>query len=193
MKSFHVITLVASLCLVILGCTEANIVGPNSHESIDLSVPSSMNGVDVIRPFSGRYDTTPIRITEGCAEGFLTAEFDLAGTATYLGEFSAATVDCLNLVPISFDPLVLEFIEGEGTLTASNGDKLYIEYAGTVTLVDDGPDIIQYNGPITGGTGRFAGVSGNLSFRADGVDVNGNGLNSQLNGSIEGTIISSDY
>ena len=49
------------------------------------------------------------------------------------------------------------------TYTAANGDQLFASWTGT--SVNDGP-LVTFSGPelYTGGTGRFAGVSGSSSI-----------------------------
>lgn len=57
------------------------------------------------------------------------------------------------------------FAEGELTITAANGDQLFLEHSGTFELVLDGSGTVvgsdvDLDWVIVGGTGRFAGASG---------------------------------
>jgi hypothetical protein len=81
---------------------------------------------------------------------------DVTGTGdgTYLGHYSAHYREC-------FDPATGAVTDGSFTLTAANGDMIFGTYSGHVLPTDD-PNVIVFEDPgvITGGTGRFAGVSG---------------------------------
>lgn len=62
---------------------------------------------------------------------------------------------------------------GTGTFTAANGDEFQTTYSGQYNLFPDGTAKGQVTHHITGGTGRFAGISG--TFTADVVnDLNKN-------------------
>ena len=52
--------------------------------------------------------------------------------------------------------------DGVFTLTAANGDTVHGTYSGSIL-----PGLTGYlvSGPITGGTGRFAGATGTVVFR----------------------------
>jgi hypothetical protein len=66
------------------------------------------------------------------------------------------------------DPLTGEVTDGTYTITTANGDEIYGEYAGNLILPDPNPEGYQIGydvtGPITGGTGRFEGATGEISF-----------------------------
>jgi hypothetical protein len=56
--------------------------------------------------------------------------------------------------------------KGTGTLTAANGDELYVKYEGIVTPVANNPGHVVANGTFTfeGGTGRFEDASGGGTY-----------------------------
>jgi hypothetical protein len=74
------------------------------------------------------------------------------GQATHLGRFTLSATENVNVGTKTVT-------EGFYTLVAANGDTLTGTYRGDVL-----PDLTGYvvSGPITGGTGRFAGATGSL-------------------------------
>ncbi|HET9711445.1 MAG TPA: hypothetical protein VFP64_06175 [Pyrinomonadaceae bacterium] len=79
-----------------------------------------------------------------------------SGTATHLGQWTVNGI--VHYIPDSNGVL---HSNGEGTLTASNGDKLQFQIEGIldpVAAVDQG--VFRF----VGGTGRFEGASGTLNF-----------------------------
>jgi hypothetical protein len=94
------------------------------------------------------------------------------GAGSHLGKFTLGASDCILPVgaPIAVDPAgnpvfgSYSFSAGQLAFTAANGDLLYGQYAGTLTLLPTGQNLLLYrvDGRITfaGGTGRFADASG---------------------------------
>src|SRR5215212_1375245 len=80
------------------------------------------------------------------------------GHATHLGRFTLQASENVNLA-------TLGVTGGTYTLTAANGDTVYGTYAGSAAPTAD-PAVITYvvTGPILGGTGRFAGATGFLTW-----------------------------
>lgn len=79
-----------------------------------------------------------------------------SGTATHLGQWTVA-----GAVKYTPDENGVLHSSGEATLTAANGDKLNFQIDGIldpVAAVDQG--IFRF----VGGTGRFAGASGDANF-----------------------------
>jgi hypothetical protein len=81
-------------------------------------------------------------------------------------------------------------VEGIITLTAANGDKLYVEVAGTQTM---NPlfTFSDFIGPytITGGTGRFEGATGAGTITAH-LTINWPDCkDGDITGSLEGTLV----
>jgi hypothetical protein len=79
------------------------------------------------------------------------------GVASHLGRFTATLHGVVNLATGA----------GEGTfvLTAANGDQISGEFVGQATPTAN-PDLasIEERATITGGTGRFAGASGEFTI-----------------------------
>jgi hypothetical protein len=80
-----------------------------------------------------------------------------SGEATTFGRYTLVAHESINLATLAVH-------EGAFTITAANGDTLTGEYSGQA--VAEFPTIIHYDvsGPITGGTGRFAGATGIITF-----------------------------
>src|SRR6266568_3135834 len=80
------------------------------------------------------------------------------GEATHFGRYRLDASELVNLA-------TLEITGGWFTMTAANGDTLTGVYSGKGHLTET-PSVILYDvaGPITGGTGRYAGATGALAF-----------------------------
>lgn len=110
-------------------------------------------------PFRGR-DAGYFVITPMGGPMVLTQDFT-TGHGTHLGAYSLVAQEDINLE-------TLAVTNGSFTITAANGDTIYGTYSGQAEATDR-PGVIRYvaTGPITGGTGRFEGATGTLTF--DGV------------------------
>jgi hypothetical protein len=82
-------------------------------------------------------------------------EIDGRGTATQLGQF---TVEVPHIVNNATREATGTFV-----FTAANGDTLTADFTGQATFVAPGVVSISETATITGGTGRFAGATGNFS------------------------------
>jgi hypothetical protein len=102
-----------------------------------------------------------------------------SGEATHLGGF---TYEFPHTVNFGTTPPT-----GIGTysFTAANGDKVFAEFLGQSTPVAPGFVLVEEEGVITGGTGRFANASGEFTITRL-VDQ----VNQITVGSFEGTISS---
>ena len=124
--------------------------------------------------------TVPFR---GSMEGFYTsvpginpATLSASGNASHLGRFTFMLEG-----QVSSD-LLSAF--GTVQFIAANGDKIFGEFIGEATLIELPIISIEENVTITGGTGRFADLTGNLTLTRF-VDVT-TGFTS---GSFQGEII----
>jgi hypothetical protein len=79
------------------------------------------------------------------------------GRATRIGRYTLVAQELINLQ-------TLEVTDGAFTITTAKGDTIEGVYSGQAQMTS--PGVITYVafGPITGGTGRFAGATGNLAF-----------------------------
>jgi hypothetical protein len=80
------------------------------------------------------------------------------GRATTLRKYSLVAQELIHL-----DTLAVR--SGSFALTAANGDTIHGIYTGQA-VPGEVPGVISFkaSGPITGGTGRFAGATGRLAF-----------------------------
>ena len=78
-----------------------------------------------------------------------------SGTVTHLGNFTMTASESVDFASMTVR-------NGTFTLTAANGDTVIGTYSGTIL-----PGLTGYlvSGPITGGTGRFAGATGRIVFQ----------------------------
>jgi hypothetical protein len=81
-----------------------------------------------------------------------------AGTATHLGRFTATSEDRVNTTNNT--------ATGSFNFTAANGDRLWTTTVGTENeFVPPNVSKVTFAATIVGGTGRFAGASGQLTIR----------------------------
>jgi hypothetical protein len=95
-----------------------------------------------------------------CAVGFIPIALDGAGRATHLGNYSYKATECHN-------PATRATVNGRFTVTAANGDTITGTYTGGVTSRIGAQATYQEQAGVTGGTGRFAGASGQLQINGE--------------------------
>lgn len=122
---------------------------------IQMSATKSNNGKRVTRPLKSTGSGTISYIPNGCGDGTLKFKSVGTGNSTALGLQQQITEFCMNSLgqPISA-------IGGVGT--AANGDKLY--YALVGAGVDEATGFMFQEYVFTGGTGKFAEASGNMTL-----------------------------
>lgn len=144
-------------------------------------VVAPANAGPAARPFSGNVHGMVSFVPVGpvvCPPtdlflGVLQTRSKATGTATHLGRTTFETQHCT--------PLGDQITGGTETLTAANGDQIFVTYSGNApfnlgTSVP-GVTVIDMSGPFTivGGTGRFDGASGSGTMNAtvlfEGLDV----------------------
>jgi hypothetical protein len=109
-------------------------------------------------PFTEEYRSHgTIGPSASCPQGTLLVVLDGSGTATHVGRYTITNSHCLDLATGAFT-------NGTFVKTAANGDQLYGTYSGLGTVIVAPAPVgrFQIAGTLTftGGTGRFAGVSG---------------------------------
>ena len=125
----------------------------------------------LVRSELARLTATPL------APPFLQVDVEAAGKATNLGRF---TLDVPHVVNAANGTAI-----GTYEFTAANGDKVYATFTGVATpTATPGVLSIEETATITGGTGRFAGATGN--FTVTRLVSNATGVSK---GSIDGTIV----
>jgi hypothetical protein len=82
-----------------------------------------------------------------------------SGRATHIGEYHMVADENVNLA-------TLQVSNASFTITAENGDTLAGKYSGTAQFSPGSQTQITYyvSGPITGGSGHFAGITGSIAF-----------------------------
>ena len=109
----------------------------------------------------------------------VSVHLEAGGNATHLGRFTFDSVHVVNFVDLT----------GAGTadLTAADGDKLTTNVAGIATPQDTpGVFFIVETHTVTGGTGRFAGATG--QFVVERVSLPSGPTDGTTSGSFEGTL-----
>jgi len=130
-------------------------------------------------PFKADFVTTEEIIREPQPGIPLLNHITGTGQGTHIGK---ATFDAYIEVDV-FAPSP-QIATGKFIITAANGDQIFLNTRG----IGVGPDAngnfrITLSGTITGGTGRFAGATGNVTGIATDNEINPNGTTS-----FEGTI-----
>jgi hypothetical protein len=144
--------------LVAFGC--AMLASSYAPRAASNSLPFSgtfIEQLSIAGPFSeGSVDRCNANLTgAGGHPGFFLTLVGLGeGQFTHLGRTTVSATSCLS-------PDSLLNVEGEGVLTAANGDMVFITFENTTVPTGD-PDIVEVEGTqsIVGGTGRFEGASG---------------------------------
>lgn len=111
-------------------------------------------GADHSVPFKGK-DTFAASPAGPPGDGKVIHTVDSgSGTAAHLGRFTMVASETVDT-----DSMTVS--DGTFTMTAANGDTVSGTYSGTIQ-----PGLTGYLvcGPITGGTGRFAGATGTIVF-----------------------------
>jgi hypothetical protein len=113
---------------------------------------SSSNVTTLVIRDHGTFTTTPL------TPPFVLTQDQATGHATHLGHTTMQASELINLA--TFD-----VTDGSFVITAANGDTIEGTYAGAAAPTSD-PMVITYHvtGPITGGTGRFQGAHGQLTW-----------------------------
>lgn len=162
----------ASVALIAAGACDAPLspVAAGSETPSQFSAALGRAGSAVTVPFEARFFTDLVSIAPDASCGgppMLLNTQEGFGEATHLGRFSVLITFCIDPSELLDDGQLspgesLPYENGLGTLTAANGDRLFITIAGAV-LPSDHPDFdFEFSDPfeIVGGTGRFDGATG---------------------------------
>ena len=102
-----------------------------------------------------------------CGEDRIDVQVEGHGQGTHVGRYTITRHHCFN-------PALATFEDGTFELTAANGDKILGTYSGFVAGVVEVDDqgnplvvIINATQVITGGTGRFAGATGQVDLYSE--------------------------
>jgi hypothetical protein len=124
-------------------------------------------------PFRGTDSGTFVALPPD-AGNVVFAQASTTGQATHLGRYSLVAHEYTDLDD-------LRIFGGAFTLTAANGDTLFGTYEGTADLARFPVIGFDVQGPILGGTGRFAGATGWLRWRGYG-DLTTGALSEEIEG-----------
>ena len=104
-----------------------------------------------------------------CLESEASLRNLITGNATHLGKFTGEVSGCVGRVTGTYSSI-------SNTFVAANGDELWTDMdpsnPGQIIVFQPflGGSIVTVGGlNIVGGTGRFEGASGNLTFRTDAI------------------------
>jgi hypothetical protein len=139
------------LVSALVGCA-ALASSPNVSRAEENPAPVILRGTDVGNFTASATKDPQVVITSDHAVGEMTS----------VGSFTLNAEEHINLQ-------TLEVSQAHFTITAANGDKLMGVYKGTAHTVGI-PNVIEYDvvGAISGGTGRFQGMSGAIVFHGSG-------------------------
>lgn len=176
----------AAALLVLAGCDSPAVPAASNPVAPDGSaILETASRPDAVRPWHIRATvaTTPAPPPAGCVIYFTSV---IEGHATHLGAFSGIGSTCLTgviqpdpdppFVPAGPPPyFTADFTNPLWTLTASNGDELWLVGDQAVAVISLTDNSLSARGThrIVGGTGRFAGATGEA--RVGAVNEDGQG------------------
>jgi hypothetical protein len=133
------------------------------------------SAANVALPFKGTLETMQQSVVP-LGPATILSHAEGTGTATQLGRYTIVSDAIIDLQTLAGTEQV--------TLTAANGDMLFVTVTAQATPNADGVslDVVE-NETITGGTGRFAGASGSYTVNCLANLVTGVSI-----GSFDGTI-----
>ena len=156
MAQYHLLPLGYLVAAGLLGgCDQASPVSPSAA-----STPLAAENAAL--PWKESYQASgTIAPDAGCPAPQLLTTLEGGGTATHVGKYTIVNSHCV-------DPATGVLTDGSFTKTAANGDQLFGTYVGTSTVIQAPAPvgIFGVTGTITytGGTGRFAGITGTASM-----------------------------
>jgi hypothetical protein len=175
MKTLAVL-FVISLFFLAGGCSE------NSSPLSPLDDNTSLSKVPVpfnvkIEGFNTVYPTSP---TSG------SSVFELSGTGTHVGKFTAFGTGPYVLT----GPTTGVASNGVLTMNSASGEEIYMVYNGSWVINAEGLYEYSITLEFTGGTGRFEGITGEVTSLVIGTNVEpGNPLYKTVTGGGEGWIL----
>jgi hypothetical protein len=114
------------------------------------------------RPFTGKFEGAGIPAEQRCGADALTLGFAVVGEMTHLGRVTGGGTNCTEF---TLGTEAVPIYDGIVVLGAADGSTLTTTYAGGQGAPTAGVATFAHEHTITGGTGRFAGASGELSVR----------------------------
>lgn len=177
---------IPAILALLIGCDGGPLAGPADTASPDASFTTDMAAAgEAVLPWriSATVATTPANPPSGCLVYFTSV---IEGRATHLGEFTGTGSTCVTgVIQPDPDPPFLpagpppyftgHFTNPLWTLTSSNGDELWLESVEAVAVISLTDNSLRAVGRqrILGGTGRFAGATGEAMVGAVNDDGQG--------------------
>jgi hypothetical protein len=176
-------SLLLPVALVVSACTDSPVAPSAGGLNAAAAPPIGELAATLPWRIKATVATTPASPPVGCVVFFTSV---IEGTATHLGRFAGAGTTCV-LDQIAPDPdppflpagpppyVTANFTNPRWTLTSSSGDELWIESVEAVAVISltDGSLRAEGRQRILGGTGRFAGATGEATIGAANEDGQG--------------------
>ncbi len=124
-----------------------------AHRVADVSSFANVHRQIIKGSMSGTGFLVPVSISTG------TARFIATGSLTILGEAALASGDSYSVTRSR----KVKYTNGAATLSDSSGDTITASFKGSGKATNAGIDTFKVKGPVTGGTGLYAGAAGKLS------------------------------
>jgi hypothetical protein len=141
---------------ILMGCDQTSSVSPSSG-----SIPRPAAAAGPV-PWRESYQASgTIAPDARCPAPQLLTTLEGGGTATHVGKYTIVNSHCV-------DPNTGALTAGSFTKTAANGDQLFGTYVGNSSVIQPPAPvgIFAVTGTLTytGGTGRFAGITGTATM-----------------------------
>jgi hypothetical protein len=161
-KLFFVLTFLA---MIFTACEKTDDVSLTDPQNTAGELRSSS-----IRPFEGAFEglVWDEELAPVCLKPWKGKHYDGNGQAIHCGNSTLVLDYCV----LTYQQYGNFISNGSGTLTAANGDKIYLEFAGLYDFdawppFPYGPGTVVkmqiLSGAVTGGTGRFEGATGTIT------------------------------
>jgi hypothetical protein len=123
--------------------------------SVALVLPVS---ADDQLPVRGQFTGAGVNVDQRCPDA-LTIGFALDGVLSHLGRISGTGSNCTRF---TLGTSSVPIWDGIAILTASDGSTLTVAFEGSQGVPVDGVATYSHQDTVVGGTGRFAGATGQL-------------------------------
>ena len=157
MKS-HILLLAGAVAWVACeSTTEPTALGPSAQEAVQFDAAAGPTAAGlVLRDFTLKSvgEAVPLGWCDEAA-GVAYSAVPGEGTMTHVGRFELEQAGCVNLATGAVT-------DGQGVLTAANGDQIHLAFAGSAVNLD--PLTYELHYLTTGGTGRFSRAEGESDF-----------------------------
>lgn len=154
----HILLLAGALAWVACeSATEPTAIDPSAQEAVQLAAASGpLAGELILRDFTLRSEGLAVPLgwcdeAAGVAYSAVPGE----GVMTHVGRFDLQQAGCVDLATGAVT-------DGQGILTAANGDQIHLAFAGSAVNLD--PLTYELHYVTTGGTGRFSRAEGESDF-----------------------------